>query len=383
MKKIFLKRVCSALALTAVATSTVSMTSFAAIDASPYLEASRNGFTQEEIDASALKPEISVTKEIISLDDAKAAMTRTMEISVSGVDKKYASTGLHIYYDERLTVVPTPVGTPAELGPASKYLTLGEPKEDPTAAEQGLKGFFTCSACSSDNGLDGVIWTFQVTLPADVKEGDVFPIDIFYKSVPGAKDLFTNADDDDEGKLMQAYFFTRSINNGITKSFSATEEETSKCAAIANLDPSTDGYIAIEAAPQTTTTAPVTTVTTPPTTTKPVTTVTKPDTTVTKPVTTVTKPDTTVTKPVTTVTKPDTTVTKPVTTDDVTTTKPVTTKPVTTKPATTAKPAATTTAKTTAGKNDSPKTGVAGVGVAVAGLAVAIGTAFVLRKKED
>ncbi|MBP3268899.1 MAG: NPXTG-anchored protein, partial [Ruminococcus sp.] len=29
------------------------------------------------------------------------------------------------------------------------------------------------------------------------------------------------------------------------------------------------------------------------------------------------------------------------------------------------------------------KTGVAGVGVAAAGLAIAVGTAFVLRKKED
>ncbi len=51
----------------------------------------------------------------------------------------------------------------------------------------------------------------------------------------------------------------------------------------------------------------------------------------------------------------------------------------TTVATTTTTKAATTTGK----KGDSPKTGVAGVGVAAAGLAVAIGTAFVLRKKED
>ena len=41
------------------------------------------------------------------------------------------------------------------------------------------------------------------------------------------------------------------------------------------------------------------------------------------------------------------------------------------------------TGSTTAPTTDAPPTGVAGVGVAVAGLAVAVGTAFVLRKKED
>ena len=49
---------------------------------------------------------------------------------------------------------------------------------------------------------------------------------------------------------------------------------------------------------------------------------------------------------------------------------------------TSAKASSSTKASTTAAK-DAPKTGVAGCGVAVAGLAVALGTAFVLRKKED
>lgn len=50
---------------------------------------------------------------------------------------------------------------------------------------------------------------------------------------------------------------------------------------------------------------------------------------------------------------------------------------------TTTSGSATSAASTTAPGGGSPQTGVNGVGVAAAGLAVAIGTAFVLRKKED
>ena len=50
---------------------------------------------------------------------------------------------------------------------------------------------------------------------------------------------------------------------------------------------------------------------------------------------------------------------------------------------TSAKASSSTKSATTTKAADAPKTGVAGCGVAVAGLAVALGTAFVLRKKED
>ena len=79
---------------------------------------------------------------------------------------------------------------------------------------------------------------------------------------------------------------------------------------------------------------------------------------------------------------PTTTTTTPPTTT--TTTPPTTT--TTTPPTTTTTKKVTTTTKnvtTTTNKNNATKTGEKGVGLAVAGLAVAVGTAFVLRKKED
>lgn len=89
---------------------------------------------------------------------------------------------------------------------------------------------------------------------------------------------------------------------------------------------------------------------------------------------------------VTTATTTSTTTATTTTTTTTTTTPPTSTSTsTTTKASATTTKAATTTKKvsTTAAKSNSPKTGVPGAGIAVAGLAVAIGTAFVLRKKED
>ena len=87
-----------------------------------------------------------------------------------------------------------------------------------------------------------------------------------------------------------------------------------------------------------------------------------------------------------------TTTTAPITTTSTSTSTTTTTPPTSTTTTTTARQSSATTTKatptskkvsTTANKQNSPDTGVPGAGIAVAGLAVAIGTAFVLRKKED
>ncbi len=375
MKKIYLKKVCSAVALSAVAASMASMTSFAAVsnvnnlNAQDYMDGAMNGFTQEEIDASTVKPVVTVTRAILTPD--AAGTTQTVEISVSGAQQKYASSGLHVYFDSRLTLNSTPIGTPdIEQGDGTKYLTVDSPTLDPTASEQGMSGVFMCSAAKQDFGVDGVMWKINFTVPSDAAAGDVYPIDIFYKSKPAAEDLFNNAAKTEEGQLMQAYFFTRSINNGVTSSFEYTDEETAKCAAIAELDASTDGYIAIEDGAPVTTTATTAT----PTTTATSTTTTKAPTTATAAPTTATAAPTTATGTGTNATGSVSTSTESGTNNDTGTTSKTTVS-------TTAKPSSTT--KPSGDGKDSPKTGVAGVGIAVAGLAVAIGTAFVLRKKED
>ena len=189
--------------------------------------------------------------------------------------------------------------------------------------KNGDHGFFVTTGSPENTGRDGVLWEFDLKLPSDAKVGDKYEVNIMYKSTETAKDLFTNVAQNDEGQLMQAWVFT----NGIEQ-----------------------GYIEVVGDPGTTTPPTTTTTTTPPTTT----------TTTTPPTTT-----TTTTPPTTT-----TTTTPPTTT---TTTSKITTTTTTKKVTTT----------TTTNKNNATKTGEKGVGLAVAGLAVAVGTAFVLRKKED
>ncbi len=188
MKKNTLKRAFAALAVSAVAASASAVSAIAAGPAAGQ-EYNLNGLDPSK---AATKPTLSLTQEKISLEEAKANPTRTIELTVSGAAGKYAPTGLHIDYDERLKIVEDG-GFYADLGPAGKRLSQEQQGD-------GTHGFFVATAASSDAGQDGVLWTFQLTLPSDVKGGDKFPIEIAYRSKQSAEDLFTNGDKDLTGK---------------------------------------------------------------------------------------------------------------------------------------------------------------------------------------
>lgn len=343
-----LKRAASLIALGAVAASACSLNALAAGKFSP-----DGGFSADEIANSAVKPTLTATQKVITLEEA--SKTQVIEITVAGADAKYASTGMHIYYDKGLQIEENRFGKPvAGLGAAGEYLTTKTPDVDPTAAEFGMEGIFVTTAGEEDYGLDGVLITMNVTIENPVA-GAVYPIDIIYRSNETNEDLFVNKAVDKAGKLMQAYTWTKGIFNKETNNnFKASAEDIAKCAGLANIAGDMDGYIAIAGEAPTepaTTEAP------------------------TEPPTTVAPTEPATTEATTTVT------TTEVVTEASTTEASTTAATTTTKATTTAKK--TTTKKTTAKKDDSPKTGVAGAGVAVAGLAVALGTAFVLRKKED
>ncbi|MDE5855005.1 MAG: NPXTG-anchored protein [Ruminococcus sp.] len=355
-----LKRAFSAVALTAVAASASSMSAFA------------TGYAGEgNADAAVTKPTITLDKIVLKESEAKGAKV-DVNMTVSGAQLAYASTGFHVYWDSRLTLDSDEFGyAMVTKGDALQRLANDDPTIDPSASQQGMSGYFVCTGAKSDMGRDGIMWTFSFTLPDDAAAGDVYPLDIIYKSTPNAKDLFMNKAEDEDGNNMQAYAFTRGIYSSDNPTFAADAADVDKVPALANINNTYDGYIAVEAG-QTTTTAPPTTTTTAP----PTTTTTAPPTTTTTapPTTTTTGSDTTTTTgsgTTTTTGSGTTTTTRPGTT---TTTRPATT--------TTAKPGTTTTTKKN-GTTESPKTGVAGVGVAAAGLEIALGTAFVLRKKED
>ncbi|MDE7226370.1 MAG: NPXTG-anchored protein, partial [Ruminococcus sp.] len=364
----------------AVAVSAASMNVFAAAD---------NGFSPAEIEASTYKPTVTMTK--VVLDEVPDNKNVTVQVLVSADEYSYASTGFHIYFDKRVKCPANMIGNPTVKKGTCIVKDEGElswttPIYDETAAEQDMNGIFIATAGDFNFGGSGVLAEITLTLPDDAAPGDVYPLDIIYKSNPSAEDLFTNKEKDTVGETMQGWTFTRGIYNAETNyNFVADAEDIAKCAALADIDKSFDGYIAIaddEEPPVTTTTtteAPATTTTTT-TTAAPVTTTT---TTTEAPATTTTTTGaqapgsaTTTTTTGGTINAGDNETTTSTTRSTVRTT---TTKAPTAAGTTKAPTAGTTTTK----KADAPKTGVAGVGVAVAGLAVAIGTAFVLRKKED
>lgn len=366
-----LKKALSLVALGAVAVSAASMSAFAEGEEASRFSAD-GGFSAEQIAGSAIKPTITATQELLTIETAKSNPQRKIELTVTGASAKYAATGFHIYYDERLSIETDPFGdAKVSRGPAAEYLTTKTPDVDPTAPK-GMKGIFVCSSADKDRGLDGVVWLFNVTLPSDVAEGDVFPIDVLYKSNKTNEDLFVNVSKDEEGRLMQAYTFTQGIYNPTyNNNFKADKADVDKCEALANIKGEYDGYIAI-ADGEKPTEAPTDEPTEPPTK--------APSEAPTEPPT---KAPTTE-APTNAPTEPSTNAPTQGSTEAATN--------VTTQKATQAgiSGSKTTSKKdnggkttTTGKKNDSPKTGVAGVGVAVAGLAVALGTAFVLRKKED
>ena len=137
-------------------------------------------------------------------------------------------TGLRFYYDERLTIdirVGTEDTPAVKYGPATETFMHIVKRDgtcssagthssniDPSKAKQvGMDGFFVASASSGDDGYDGVLYTFDVTLPDDIQPGDVFPIDALYKENAAAQDMFEAFRD--KYPTMGPYLFTRGIYN--------------------------------------------------------------------------------------------------------------------------------------------------------------------------
>jgi len=206
------------------------------------------GYTAGEIEAAEIKPHASLSK--IVIPSSYAGTTQNVTLSIEGADKKWASAFISVYYDKRLELVKNDFGDPScRKGNASQYLNIMHVKEDNDSAVLGNDWGGLAVTCSSvsDNGLDGDIVTIDFVVPKDAKPGDVFPFDIAYKSTPNGHSLFTNSANNETGKLMQAYLFTKGIYDPVYNSnFAASEEDIARVPDLAKIDSGFDGYIAIE-----------------------------------------------------------------------------------------------------------------------------------------
>lgn len=110
-----------------------------------------------------------------------------MQISVDGVNAKYCSVGMHLYYDRRLQIETDPFGDPLiKKGGGIEYLGTIKIQADPTASDfdndtTKWNGVFFATTGSANKGLDGVLYEMNFTIPVDAKPGDVYPIDIVYR----------------------------------------------------------------------------------------------------------------------------------------------------------------------------------------------------------
>lgn len=167
--------------------------------------AADGGFTAEQIEASPVKPTLSVSKTALSASEAPSSI-QTVTISLKGAAEKYNSTGFHVYFDKRLTLIANQWGAAADKGEAISYLN--------TESYCKNNCLFLTTAGRKGDGMDGVMWSFRLKLPENAENGDFYPISIVYENGTRTEDVFINDMTDNDSRLMQAWVFTKGIENG-------------------------------------------------------------------------------------------------------------------------------------------------------------------------
>ena len=208
------------------------------------MNVSATGYTDKgNADAAINKPKLTMDKVVVTKGDNNNNKEVTVNLSVSGADMAYSSTGIHVYWDSRLKLAEdSQFNLPmVKRGEALQYISIVYSKEDASASQQGMDGYFMTTAGINNYGQDGVMWSFTFILPDDAKIGDVYPIDIVYKS----NDCFINNEHNTDGYNMQAYAFEKGIYSSDNPTFTADPDDIVKVPALANINKTYDGYIAV------------------------------------------------------------------------------------------------------------------------------------------
>ena len=191
-------------------------------------------FTQEEINSSQIKPQLSLSKINISESKAKENPEVKISLTLSGAEGEYSSAEIWTSFDSRLTVKKdSETGENYfEKGYAFKNFTIhggsASYYDNAGGVIKDLNGIRIIGANGNDEGLDGVVFTTTVTLPDDVKEGDVFPLRIVRITRENANNdyvnsVLTNSDNDKAGQLMSEWLFANGLNDGFIQITGETE----------------------------------------------------------------------------------------------------------------------------------------------------------------
>lgn len=154
------------------------------------------------------------------LSETSAAPGEEAEVtlSVKGAEPDgWQMCGIHITYPDTLSPVmsdPEERIVATDLKDASKY-TLGsmamlwaDDTPDYLAANNLHCVFFT-EIFSSDDGLDGDIFSFKIKIPEDAESGTVYPLDYYYM----VTDTFSKTD---KSQSFEKYAFTHMHGGSIT-----------------------------------------------------------------------------------------------------------------------------------------------------------------------
>lgn len=240
-----IKALCAALALSAVASTAVATSAFAADFTLP----DGKVITEAEIAAATNKAVIKVESKEIKLSQVPADRIVPITISISGANQAYCATGLHLAFDSALTIGKNPIGgLDCEYGAAVKYISTNPAEPDQT----GKSEVFFSTAGSADNGLDGEYVTINFVLPEDLKGGEVFKLDLNYQD----NDLFLDGKKTDAGYAMMAYAFQNMVDGAITI---VDDAATTTVTTTTTAAPVSTGDVETTAATKTSTVAPTST----------------------------------------------------------------------------------------------------------------------------
>lgn len=179
-----------------------------------------NGFSDTQISASPVKPNIKIDRTHLYYNSVYGGDIVEVKIVLSGenVDNNYCNTGFRImfpkdtsgyYYGDMLTVAENKDGNPdVKTGEAIEGLTSHV--EWCTDKNGNRNGIYLSTEGDGNKGKTGVMYKIKFKLPNWIGGGEEFPINIEYQN----GDCFTNYENDETGKLMQSYLFTKGIKNG-------------------------------------------------------------------------------------------------------------------------------------------------------------------------
>lgn len=205
-------------------------------------KAADGGFSAEQIAASPVKPVLTLPQ--IVLPSSYAGKEYTFDLCLDGCDGEYSSFAFHLRYSSALEIVQN--GNSGILSIAkgialadNAVLNFGETNGE----DYGWKGVYLYHTGSENNGGNGSIARITVKIPDYASSGDIYPLDIVFRSNDNIRKTGAAAE---ANQLMQAYLFTQGIyNKEYNNTFTAAPENIAMISKLAQFSGAYDGYIAI------------------------------------------------------------------------------------------------------------------------------------------